>query len=59
MRPPSHHLEPAANFAAKLKTITRENPGVKTIAVDLSDILEKIEERTSIKINDEFIERIL
>jgi hypothetical protein len=46
-------LEPAANFVGKLKAITHENPGAKTIAVDLSDMLEKIEERTSIKINDE------
>jgi hypothetical protein len=46
-------LEPAVNFVTKLKIITHENPGVKTIAVDLSDILEKIEEQTSININDE------
>jgi hypothetical protein len=44
-------LEPAANFVVKLKTITNENSRAKTISIGLSDILEKIEERTSIKVN--------
>jgi CxxC motif-containing protein len=36
-----------------MKTITHENPGAKRLAVDLSDMLEKIEQRTPIKINDD------
>jgi hypothetical protein len=46
-------LEPAANYVRKLQTITHEDPGAKTIALDLYDMLEKIEERTSIKINND------